>query len=152
MLGFPGGSVVKNPPASAGDTGSIPGSGRSHMPAEQLSLCATTTEAHLPRAHAPHKRSPCNEKPTLCNKEEPLLSTTREKPEQQQRPSAAKNKQKKNYPAQYINGTTVEKLWCMVNQSTVSALKFQLRFIVPGVCGSPRCHFWRLATQSYSKY
>ena len=28
-MGFPGGSVVKNPPASAGDTGSIPGSGRS---------------------------------------------------------------------------------------------------------------------------
>ena len=27
--GFPGGSVVKNPPASAGDAGSIPGSGRS---------------------------------------------------------------------------------------------------------------------------
>ena len=30
--GFPGGSVVKNPPASAGDTGSIPGLGRFHMP------------------------------------------------------------------------------------------------------------------------
>ena len=27
--GFPGGSVVKNLPANAGDTGSIPGSGRS---------------------------------------------------------------------------------------------------------------------------
>ena len=27
--GFSGGSVVKNPPASAGDVGSIPGSGRS---------------------------------------------------------------------------------------------------------------------------
>ena len=27
--GFPGGSVVKNPPANAGDTGSSPGSGRS---------------------------------------------------------------------------------------------------------------------------
>ena len=27
--GFPGGSVVKNPPANAGDTGSIPGSGKS---------------------------------------------------------------------------------------------------------------------------
>ena len=27
--GFPGGSVVKNPPANAGDEGSIPGSGRS---------------------------------------------------------------------------------------------------------------------------
>ena len=30
--GFPGGSVVKNLPASAGDTGSIPNPGRSHMP------------------------------------------------------------------------------------------------------------------------
>ena len=28
-LGFPGGSAVKNPPANAGDTSSIPGSGRS---------------------------------------------------------------------------------------------------------------------------
>ena len=28
-MGFPGGSVVKNSPASAGDTGLIPGSGRS---------------------------------------------------------------------------------------------------------------------------
>ena len=29
---FPGGTVVKNPPANAGDTGLIPGPGRSHMP------------------------------------------------------------------------------------------------------------------------
>ena len=28
-MGFPGGSVVKNPPANVGDTGSVPGSGRS---------------------------------------------------------------------------------------------------------------------------
>ena len=28
MMGFPGGLVVKNPPANAGDTGSIPGWGR----------------------------------------------------------------------------------------------------------------------------
>ena len=27
-MGFPGGAVVKNPPANAGDTGSISGSGR----------------------------------------------------------------------------------------------------------------------------
>ena len=32
ILGFPGGAVVKTPPASAGDTGSSPGLGRSHMP------------------------------------------------------------------------------------------------------------------------
>ena len=29
---FLGGTVVKNPPASAGDMGSSPGPGRSHMP------------------------------------------------------------------------------------------------------------------------
>ena len=30
--GFPGGAEVKNPPANAGDKGSSPGPGRSHMP------------------------------------------------------------------------------------------------------------------------
>ena len=29
---FPGGTVVKNPSANAGDTGSIPSPGRSHKP------------------------------------------------------------------------------------------------------------------------
>ena len=29
---FPGGAVVKNPPANAGDAGSSPGPGRSHKP------------------------------------------------------------------------------------------------------------------------
>ena len=32
QMGFPGGSVVKNLPASAGDMGSMPDLGRSHMP------------------------------------------------------------------------------------------------------------------------
>ena len=32
ILGLPGGAVVKNPPANAGDTGSSPGPERSHMP------------------------------------------------------------------------------------------------------------------------
>ena len=32
LRGFPGGPVVKNPPANAGDTGSSPGPGRSYMP------------------------------------------------------------------------------------------------------------------------
>ena len=31
MWGFPGGSMVKNLPANAGDVGLIPGLGRSHM-------------------------------------------------------------------------------------------------------------------------
>ena len=55
--GFPGGAVVENLPANAGDAGSSPGLGRSHMPRSnwarepQLlslriwSLCSATREA-----------------------------------------------------------------------------------------------------------
>ena len=39
--GFPGGSVIKNLPAMAGDTGGISELGRSRMPAEPHSLCTT---------------------------------------------------------------------------------------------------------------
>ena len=31
LVGFPGGAMVKNPPANAGDTGSSPGPGGSHI-------------------------------------------------------------------------------------------------------------------------
>ena len=44
MMGFPGGSEAKFPPANAGDTGSIPGQGKSHILQGQLSPCAKTTE------------------------------------------------------------------------------------------------------------
>ena len=59
--GFPGGAVVENLPANAGDTGSSPGLGRSHMPRSnwarepQLlslrvwSLCSVTREAVIVR-------------------------------------------------------------------------------------------------------
>ena len=53
--GFPSGSVVKNPPASAGDMSLIPGSGSSHMPwsnqarePQLLSLCSRAQEPQLP--------------------------------------------------------------------------------------------------------
>ena len=39
--GFPGGLVVKSPPSKAGDTGSIPGLGRSYMP-RRPNPCAAT--------------------------------------------------------------------------------------------------------------
>ena len=64
-LDLPGGTVVNNPPANAGDTGWSPGPGRSHMPwgnwahePQLLSLRATTTEAHAPRAHALQQEKP----------------------------------------------------------------------------------------------
>ena len=61
-MGFPGGAVVENLPANAGDTGSSPGLGRSHMPRSswarepQLlslrvwSLCSATGEATTVRS------------------------------------------------------------------------------------------------------
>ena len=60
LLGFPGGSAVKNPPANVGDTDSIPGSGRCHIPWSKLRPHATTIEPALQslgaattKAHAP---------------------------------------------------------------------------------------------------
>ena len=48
LLSFPGSSVVKIPPANAGDTGSIPNLARSHMPPSS----ATATKSERPRALA----------------------------------------------------------------------------------------------------
>ena len=50
---FPDGPLVKNPPANAGDTGLIPGPGRSHMPGGQLSWHMARTETHA-------SQSPCS--------------------------------------------------------------------------------------------
>ena len=56
-MDFPGGPVVKHVPANAGDTGLIPGLGRSHARG-QLSPCAVTTEAACPRASALQQEKP----------------------------------------------------------------------------------------------
>ena len=97
--GFPGGSVVKNPPAKAGGTALIPYLGGSHMPwsnsvraPQLLSLCFRPREQKLlkprhPRAHAlkqekPLQReahglqlesSPCSPplEKSLCSNEDP---------------------------------------------------------------------------------
>ena len=77
MRDFPGGAVVKNLPANAGDMGSSPGLGRSHMlwnseahapqllslcsrarKPQLLSPCATAMEAHTSRARAPQQEKP----------------------------------------------------------------------------------------------
>ena len=61
IKGFPGGAVVESLPANAGDTGSSPGLGRSHMPRSNWarepqslslrawSLCSATREAAIVR-------------------------------------------------------------------------------------------------------
>ena len=58
-MGFPGGSVDKNPPPYAGDTGLMPDLGRSHKPwgnkvaaPELLRLGSTAGEPQLPSPRA----------------------------------------------------------------------------------------------------
>ena len=92
VLGFPGGAVVENLPANAGDTGSSPGLGRSHMPRSnwarepQLlslrvwSLCSATREAAIVRG--PHTAMKSG--PRLPQLEKALV--------QKRRPNTAKNK------------------------------------------------------------
>ena len=92
LWGFPGGTVVENLPANAGDTGSSPGLGGSHMPRSswarepQLlslrvwSLCSTTGEAATVRGpRTAMKSGPCS-----LQLEKALA--------QKRRPNTAKNK------------------------------------------------------------
>ena len=90
--GFPGGAVVENPPANAGDTGSGPGLGGSHMPRSnwarepQLlslriwSLCSATREAATVRG------------PRTAMKSGPRLPHLEKALAQKRRPNTAKNK------------------------------------------------------------
>ena len=94
ILGFPGGAVVENLPANAGDTGSSPGLGRSHMPRSdwarepQLlslsvwSLCSATREAAIVRGPR-----------TAMKKSGPRLLQLEKVLAQKWRPNTAKNKQ-----------------------------------------------------------
>ena len=95
VQGFPGGAVVENLPANAGDTGSSPGLGRSHMPRSnwarepQLlslrvwSLCSAGREAAMVRGPRTAMRSG----PRLPQLEKALA--------QKRGPNTAKNKLKK---------------------------------------------------------
>ena len=94
--GFPGGTVVENLPANAGDTGSSPGLGRSHMLQSnwarepQLlslrvwSLCSATREATI-------VRGPC-----IAMKSGPHLPQLEKALAQKRRPNTAKNNKIKN--------------------------------------------------------
>ena len=85
FLDFPGGPMVKNPPANAGDTGSIPNPGRLHMPQGTCLIQEDCISApnHLQNQDctclvAPQLLSQQALEPVLCNKrnhsnEKPML-------------------------------------------------------------------------------
>ena len=81
-MGFPGGAVVESLPANAGDTGSSPGLGRSHIPhaTEQLGLWAITTEPARLEPVLRSKRGRDSERPAHRDEEWPPLAATRESP------------------------------------------------------------------------
>ena len=79
LWGFPGGAVVENLPANAGDTGSSPGLGGSHMP--------WSNWAREPQLLSLHVWSLCSatrgrdsEGPAHRDEEWPPLAPTRESP------------------------------------------------------------------------
>ena len=100
---FPGGSVVKNQPANAGETGLIPDLGGSHMPRSKyargpqlLSLRSRVWEPQLlkpsrlqPVLH--NKRSRCNEKPVHALKSSPCSPQLEKACTQQRRARTSKN-------------------------------------------------------------
>ena len=100
---YPGGAVVKNPPANAGDIGSSPGLGRSHMQRSNkahapqlLSLCSRACEPQLlkPACLEPvlcNKRSHHKRNPRTATKSGPCSLQLEKARAQQQRPNAAKN-------------------------------------------------------------
>ena len=80
LLGFPGGTVVENLPANAGDTGSSPDLGRIPHAAEQSGPWATITEPVRLEPVLHNKRGRDSERPAHRDEEWPLLATTRESP------------------------------------------------------------------------
>ena len=92
LRGFPGGAVVESLPAGAGDTGSCPGLGGSHMPRSSWareprllslhvwSLCSAIREAATVRG------------PRTAMKSGPRLPQLEEALAQRRGPNTAKNK------------------------------------------------------------
>ena len=62
-MDFPGGPVVKNPPANAGDTGLSPHLGRRHMPQGKQARAPQLLKPMVSRAHAPQQENPQQREP-----------------------------------------------------------------------------------------
>ena len=101
-LGFPGGRVVKNSPANAGDTGLLSGPGRCHMPGSNWACMHNYWASALePKCHnfwSPLFKNSCSTtrevtaigSPHTARKSSPYLSQLGKAHVQQQRPSTAK--------------------------------------------------------------
>ena len=95
MLDFHGDTVDGNPPASAGDAGSIPGQGRTHIPGSSYPMCHNYWGPTLKSGSAVTTDAPMLSRACTQQQEKSLLTATRESPHKaakQRRPSTAKSK------------------------------------------------------------
>ena len=72
--------VVKNLPANAGDTGSIPGPGRFHKPGGGKPRGPQLLKPVHPEPTGHNERGPHSEEPVPRSRDQPLLTTGRENP------------------------------------------------------------------------
>ena len=80
-MGFPGGAVVESLPANAGDTGSSPGLGRSHIPRSDWACEPQLLSLRIwSLCSAARERGHDSERPAHRDEEWPPLATTRESP------------------------------------------------------------------------
>ena len=70
--------MVKNLPANAGDTGSIPCPGRSHLPQGNSAHVPQLLKSQCLKPVLHNKSCHGNEKPSDCNGEQPLLAAAKE--------------------------------------------------------------------------
>ena len=92
MWDSPGGPVVKNLPVNAGDTGSIPGPGRSHMPLGNQALVMQLLKPGRLEPRLCNRRSHGNEEPKHRSGSNLYSPRPENAHVPQRRPSTAKNK------------------------------------------------------------
>ena len=94
--GFPGSAVVENLPAHAGDTGSSPGLGRSHMLRSNWAREPQLLNLHVWSLCSATREAVTVKRPAHRDEEWPRLLQLEKALAQKQRPNTAKNKYKIN--------------------------------------------------------
>ena len=90
--GFPGGAVVESLPANAGDTGSSPGLGGSHMPRSNWARAPQLLSLRVWSLHSATREAAIVRGPRTAMKNGPHLPQLEKALTQKRRPNTAINK------------------------------------------------------------
>ena len=92
LKGFPGGTVVENLPANAGDTGLSPGLGRSHMPRSNWAREPQLLSLRIWNLYSATREATTVRRPRTVMKSGPHSPQLEKALAQKRRPNTAKNK------------------------------------------------------------